>query len=120
MLRALDALRRALNRGLQLGLLDLEAHYAIYAPGAAYARHRDRFRDDDARAVSIVLYLNADWQSDDGGALRLFDGAHSVDIVPKSGTLVAFTSDGIEHEVLPARRTRLSVAGWFCRRRIGR
>src|SRR5262245_38282035 len=58
---ALEALRSQVNRELQLGLSDFEAHYAIYPAGAGYARHRDRFRDDDARALSIVVYLNHGW-----------------------------------------------------------
>ena len=115
----MQALRIDLNRELLLGLDDLEAHYAMYAPGARYARHRDRFRDDDARVLSSVLYLNADWNAADGGALRLYlpDAAPGrfVDIVPRGGTLVLFLSAEFEHEVLAATRERLSIAGWFRR-----
>ena len=68
---ALEALRLAANRALQLGLFDFEGHYAIYPAGRGYARHRDRFRDDDARVLSVVLYLNDRWRADEGGALRL-------------------------------------------------
>ncbi len=57
-LATMHALAQALNRDLMLGLASLEAHYAIYPPGAGYARHRDRFRDDDARVLSCILYLN--------------------------------------------------------------
>lgn len=114
--RALDALRTGLNRALLLGLEELEAHYALYPPGAGYARHRDRFRDDDARVLSSVLYLNAGWGAGDGGALRLhLPGGHR-DIDPQAGTLTLFLSAEIEHEVLPAARERLSIAGWFRRR----
>ena len=72
------ALRDALNRRLLLGLHELEAHYALYPAGAHYDRHRDRFRDDDARVLSAVLYLNRDWTEADAGALRLYlpDGSH--------------------------------------------
>ena len=52
----------ACNRELTLGLWRYEGHYALYPPGARYARHRDRFRDDDARVLSVVLYLNEAWQ----------------------------------------------------------
>jgi SM-20-related protein len=116
---AMDALRLGLNRDLMLGLDDLEAHYALYAPGARYARHRDTFRDDDARVLSSVVYLNSDWCEDDGGALRLHlpDSANGhLDIYPHAGTLVLFLSADFEHEVLPATRDRLSIAGWFRRR----
>jgi SM-20-related protein len=117
LLARLDALRTALNRALLLNLAELEAHFALYPAGAFYARHRDRFRDDDARVLSAVLYLNADWRDDDGGALRLHLRAdESVDVAPHGGRAVFFLSDEYEHEVLPATRERLSVAAWFRRR----
>lgn len=113
LLEALDALRIGLNRRLFLGLAELEAHYALYPPGAGYVRHRDRFRDSDARRVSWVTYLNADWREADGGALRLWpdDGGAPTDLLPVGGS-VCFLSER-EHAVLPAQRERLSIAGWF-------
>jgi len=115
----MQALRNALNRELLLGLDSLEAHYALYPRGARYARHRDRFHDDDARVLSSVLYLNEDWNDVDGGALRIhFDGESPkphLDVHPRAGTLVLFLSADFDHEVLPARRERLSIAGWFRR-----
>ena len=114
-LAQLDELRIALNQRLFLGLAEVEAHYARYAPGTGYARHRDRFRDSDARVVSLVAYLNEDWSDSDGGALRLHSADGAVDIAPIGGTAVCFRSE-LEHEVLPATRERLSIAGWFRRR----
>lgn len=114
--RALDALRVALNRELLLGLDAVEAHLACYPPGARYARHLDRFADHDARVLSLVLYLNEGWREAEGGALRLHLADGPRDVVPRSGTLVAFLSDRVEHEVLPATRPRWSVAAWFRRR----
>jgi SM-20-related protein len=114
---ALEALRLAANRALQLGLFEFEGHYAVYPPGAGYARHVDRFRDDDARVLSIVLYLNTQWHANDGGALRLHVADDAVvDVAPDGGTLVAFLADRFEHEVLVSRRSRLSLTGWFRRR----
>jgi SM-20-related protein len=112
-----EALRLTLNRELQLGLLDFECHFAVYPAGARYGRHLDRFKTDARRTLSCVLYLNADWREDDGGQLRLhLDESHSVDVMPRAGTLVTFLSERFEHEVLPATRERLSLAGWFRRR----
>ncbi|WP_257385364.1 2OG-Fe(II) oxygenase, partial [Tahibacter caeni] len=116
--QAMDDLRRGLNERLLLGLETLEAHYALYPPGAGYARHRDRFRDDDARVLSSVCYLNADWNDGDGGALRLHLADRVHDVAPRGGTLALFLSAEIEHEVLPAARERLSIAGWFRRREL--
>jgi SM-20-related protein len=114
--RALAALRAGVNEALFLGLDSFEGHYALYPPGAFYRRHRDRFRDDDARVISCALYLNEDWSDEDGGALRLHlpEGAH--DITPVGGTLACFIAERFEHEVLPCARERLAVSGWFRRR----
>ncbi|HLA30902.1 MAG TPA: 2OG-Fe(II) oxygenase [Pseudomonas sp.] len=119
-LQLMDELRQALNRGLYLGLEDYESHFALYPPGAFYQKHVDRFRDDDRRAVSAVLYLNADWQAEQGGALRLYlpDGS-SRDVLPQAGSLLLFLSADMPHEVLPATRERLSLTGWFRRRGDG-
>lgn len=115
LLEALDGLRLRLNRELQLGLSEVECHYACYPPGAGYGRHLDRFRDHQARTVSFTCYLNRDWQPADGGQLRLFLPTGEHDIVPQWGVCTLFLSDRIEHAVLPSRRPRLSIAGWFRR-----
>lgn len=119
----LDALRSALNERLYLGLVGLEAHFAHYPPGGAYRRHLDRFRNDDARSVSAVIHLGDPWQPQFGGELRIYldgpDGEVSIDIAPNPGQLVVFMSGEIEHEVLPTRRDRYSVACWMRRRSPG-
>lgn len=117
-LLAMEGLRQAMNRHLYLGLLTLESQFAIYPPGSRYGRHVDRHRDNDERILSCVCYLNRDWQAADGGQLRLYldgeDGTEeSFDVFPETGLLVAFLSDRIPHEVLPAKRERLSIASWF-------
>lgn len=116
-LQAMDSLRLAINQGLYLGLEDFECHFALYPPGAFYRRHLDRFRDDDRRMVSAVLYLNEGWQPADGGQLRMFlEGDVEHDVAPLAGSLVVFLSGEVPHEVLPAGRERLSLTGWFRRR----
>ena len=113
----MDSLREAMNRGLYLGLEDFESHFALYPPGAFYLKHVDRFRDDDRRMVSAVIYLNDDWLPEHGGQLRMYlaeDVEH--DVVPIGGCLVVFLSGEVPHEVLPATRDRLSLTGWFRRR----
>jgi len=116
--RALEALRLEINRATALGLFSVEAHYAIYPPGAFYRRHRDRFRDHDARVLSWILYLNEAWTQADGGALRiqLADGS-ARDVLPEAGTLACFLAER-DHEVLRPQRERLSIAGWFRRREL--
>lgn len=116
-LELMDSLREALNRGLFLGLEDFECHFAMYPPGAFYKRHVDRFRDDDRRMVSAVVYLNSQWLPEQGGQLRMYLGAQGQhDLEPVGGRLVVFLSGELPHEVLPATRERLSLTGWFRRR----
>jgi SM-20-related protein len=118
LLQRFDALRAALNETLYAGLVEVEAHHALYPPGARYGLHRDRFRDDDRRVVSCVVYLNRDWATDDGGALRLYADAGDalIDIAPLAGRAVLFLSERFPHEVLPSVRERRSIAAWFLRR----
>jgi SM-20-related protein len=116
---ALETLRVGLNRALMLGLETLELHYASYAAGCRYARHLDRSPTGIERVVTVILYLNADWAADDGGELVIATPGGDVLVQPAAGTLVVFLSERFEHEVLAARRERLSVTGWFSRRNVG-
>lgn len=116
----MEQIRRELNRSLFLGLFEFESHFAEYPPGAGYRRHFDSFRGAADRTVSAVAYLNPQWSDADGGELVLYapEGrAEMARIPPCAGTLVLFLSEEIPHEVLPARRPRASIAGWFLRRR---
>ena len=121
-LQALEELRGAINRELLLGLFDFEGHLAIYPPGSYYRKHLDQFRDIGSRVVTCVLYLNQDWAPADGGQLLIYtdpnDPAHHEEIFPLGGQLVTFFSARFLHEVLPTRRPRVSLTGWF-RRRAG-
>ena len=113
----LEALRLAINARLYLGLFDLESHFAVYPPGAFYEKHLDQFRHGGRRKLTIVLYLNREWTGDDGGQLLLYtngdDDPQPVEVLPRGGTLVCFLSEQFPHEVLPSRRERLSLTGWF-------
>lgn len=119
-LARLESLRLHVNYALFLGLFDLEAQIAIYPPGAYYRKHVDQFQQENQRTLSCVLYLNQDWQPEDGGQLRLYlDGEREdryQDIQPTGGTLAVFLSARFWHEVLPAKRDRLSITGWFRKR----
>lgn len=116
----LEAVRRALNAGIFLGLFEFEGQLARYPAGASYARHLDQLHATRERQVSVVLYLNADWQSTEGGELWLYRGPTPADthmaIKPRGGTLVLFASADTPHEVRPATRARLSLSGWLRRR----
>jgi len=116
-LARMEQLRGAINRKALMGLFDFECHFTRYALGAYYKKHLDRFRNDSRRTVSVVVYLNETWDAGDGGVLRLFlcDAPEAAyrDIEPRGGTLVCFLSDRFWHEVMPTKRERLSLTGWF-------
>ncbi len=119
----MEALRVAVNGRLFLGLFGYEAHFSHYPAGAFYRTHLDRFADAPLRTLSTVFYLNRHWRREDGGSLRIYPGQAGRrpwrDVLPAGGTLVVFLSDRFPHEVLPARRSRWSLTGWFTRRPAG-
>jgi SM-20-related protein len=112
----MEQLRLALNRCLYLGLFDYESHYAVYEKGSYYKKHIDTLKGSKNRVVSTVIYLNEQWNADDGGELILYrelgEGILRT-VTPEFGTMVLFLSERFPHEVLAANRTRFSIAGWF-------
>jgi SM-20-related protein len=112
-------LQTYLNRSLFLGLFEYECHFARYQPGGFYKKHLDSFRGRASRMVSVVCYLNPEWQADWGGELVIY-GENAEDsgdiravITPEMGKLVVFMSESMPHEVLPTQHPRTSIAGWF-------
>ena len=110
-LKRIDEMIAFLNRTLFLSLKDFEVHFTKYPVGTFYKRHLDQFKKDDHRKLSVICYLNENWQPSEGGNLRLHMD-QVVDIYPNAGRMVCFRSDQIEHEVLAATRERLSLTGW--------
>lgn len=108
--------RLAINRRLFMGLFDYESHYAHYPPGAFYKKHLDAFKGQSNRVLTTVLYLNPEWQADDGGQLLIYaaDSETVIETVnPNFGTFVIFLSEQFPHEVVKSLRDRYSIAGWF-------
>jgi SM-20-related protein len=122
----LAKLKNQLNHHFFLNLNDDEFHFAHYGPGDYYAAHIDQFQEekgrDPRRVISLILYLNHEWQKSHGGELLIYkDGAATlVDkvIEPVFGRLVLFESDKVVHAVNPSQAERLSFTGWFCRRPV--
>lgn len=116
-LQLTQQLQDAFNQKFFLGLFELEIHFALYAKGAFYKRHLDQHKNQDSRVLTLITYLNEDWREDEGGALQLYlDNGETISVLPKAGTLVCFMSAEFEHEVLPAKRERASLTGWFRKR----
>ncbi|MCT7360481.1 2OG-Fe(II) oxygenase [Thalassolituus pacificus] len=110
-------LQRYMNRRLYLGLFSYEGHFAHYQPGDFYKKHMDAFKGQANRVLTTVLYLNPNWEVQDGGELVIYQAEnHEQELLrvsPRFGTLVTFLSEDYPHEVLPAKRDRYSIAGWF-------
>ncbi|CAH0990898.1 hypothetical protein SIN8267_00998 [Sinobacterium norvegicum] len=120
-LASLEQLRVAINRRLYLGLFDSESHFASYRPGDFYKKHIDAFKGNSNRVLTIVYYLNEQWQSEDGGALKIYSDIDSGDkgrqvidtVLPQFGRMVIFLSEKFPHEVEISHRDRFSIATWF-------
>jgi SM-20-related protein len=112
-----EDLRQQLNQRYFLGLNSEEFHFARYPTGKGYDRHIDQHRGTRQRKISLVLYLNPEWQVQDGGELVIYSVSESdkveSKILPSFARLVLFRSDLIPHEVLPCFQTRWSLTGWF-------
>lgn len=110
-------LRQELNQRFYLGLRSEEFHFARYPSGRGYKKHIDQHRSSQHRKISLVLYLNPQWATGDGGELCLYSPGNEehelLRILPQPARLVIFRSDTIPHEVLPALQTRWSLTGWF-------
>ncbi|HLO53762.1 MAG TPA: 2OG-Fe(II) oxygenase [Saprospiraceae bacterium] len=104
-----------LNKTCYAGINAYEFHYALYEEGAAYGRHKDRFRNDSDRQYSVVNYLNADWVEEDGGLLLLYKDEGTQMVMPMAQTTVFFKCDEMEHEVTMSKRSRMSITGWLKR-----
>lgn len=69
--------------------------------------------------VSLVAYLNGDWDETRGGALAVWpagadEGAGpAARIVPSSGGVVLMLSEEIPHQVEVTHEKRFGLAGWW-------
>jgi SM-20-related protein len=116
-LSVLHELQQAFNQNFYLGLFELEIHFALYSPNAFYKRHLDQHKDQDSRVLTVVTYLNDNWDEEDGGELCIYlKNGQRVIVSPQAGTFVCFFSADFEHEVFPAKRERASLTGWFRKR----
>lgn len=114
----LDLLKAAFNASPYfLGLNEFEGHYASYAKEGFYKRHLDVLKKNNRRTISLIIYLNHQWQASDGGRLRIYDDftkeSRFTDVDPIGGSMVCFMSNEFEHEVCISHAERSSITGWF-------
>ncbi|MBA6296669.1 2OG-Fe(II) oxygenase [Colwellia sp. MB02u-9] len=116
------SLQNYLNKYLFLGLFSFESHFSHYGKGDFYKQHKDAFKGEGNRVLSVVVYLNQDWSLEDGGELIIYPeqdldsgiiAGNKITVIPNAGTIVVFLSEEFPHEVLPALRDRYAIAGWF-------
>lgn len=70
------------------------------------------------RQLNVIVYLDDDWEPEDGGCLQLFEGQHAArTVVPELGRMVIFKTDdrsvhGFTNPIAPGR-VRRSVALYY-------
>lgn len=112
----MEQLRLRINQTLYLGLFDYECHYAYYPRHGFYRKHYDTLKGKANRVLSTVLYLNPAWQPTDGGEFLMYTEEAEMPflkVLPTWGKMVIFLSEYFPHEVLPAKKRRFSLTGWF-------
>lgn len=102
------------NRYCFLGLSGYEFHLAHYPKGGHYDKHLDQFNNRNNRTISMVIYLNRNWQKGDGGELEIFlkDGT-SLLVEPIEARCVMFKSAVVPHGVRASNKPRYSLTGWL-------
>lgn len=109
----IDAFVIHLNRTCYTGITGYEFHYALYEKGTFYKKHLDQFRNNDVRQYSMIMYLNENWTTNDGGELCIHHIDHIQLITPVNGKSVFFKSIELVHEVLLTHKPRMSITGWL-------
>jgi SM-20-related protein len=102
-----------LNSTCYTGITGYEFHFTMYRPGAFYRRHLDQFRSDPSRKYSMIIYLNPNWITGDGGQLRIYQKNSEYNISPTGGRGILFKSSELEHEVLVTNTLRIGITGWL-------
>lgn len=102
------------NRYCFLGLSDYEFHLAYYPEGGHYEKHLDQFNNRNNRTISMIIYLNQNWQNGDGGELEIYrkDGSSFL-VEPIASRCVMFKSADVPHAVLASNKPRYSLTGWL-------
>ncbi len=101
--------KNTLNRYCYLSLSGDEFHLAHYPSGGYYARHLDQFDGRNNRMISMIIYLNENWQPGNGGQLQILDKNRELQLVePIAKRCVSFNSDQVPHAVLKSFKDRYS------------
>ncbi len=111
-IQILDLLLAQVSKEFFLSLKDYECMFAIYPKGAFYKKHTDQFARQPHRIISVVMYLNENWEPAHGGELIVYKDDEEKRIEPIFNRLAFFKSE-LWHEVLPCTKERFSLTGWM-------
>ena len=93
-----------------------DAMLAIYpGNGARFQRHIDNTARD-GRKLTVLCYLNPEYETSQGGALRISppsDPSDPVDVSPEAGRIAMFFADEVMHEVCPSFSDRHAITVWY-------
>lgn len=115
----MEELTGNLKRFCYLSLSGSEFHIAKYPAGSYYHRHLDQFSERTNRQITVLIYLNKNWQNGDGGELVIYKDDKEIKVEPIARRLLVFKSEIIEHEVLTTNVPRYSLTGWLLRQPAG-
>ncbi len=110
----IEHIRFMISRLCYLSLSGYEFHLAYYPAGSFYRKHLDQFKGRGNRMITVILYLNENWQPGDGGELKVYKrDADTFLVEPIKNRCIIFRSDALEHEVLLTNKSRYSLTGWL-------
>lgn len=115
----IDELTQNLKRFCYLSISGSEFHIAKYPTGSFYHKHLDQFSERTNRQITVLIYLNKNWQRGDGGELVIYKDQEEIKVEPIAKRLLLFKSDVVEHEVLTTNVLRYSLTGWLLHKPTG-
>lgn len=110
----INHIKSMISRLCYLSLSGYEFHLAHYPAGSFYKKHLDQFKDRGNRMITVIIYLNENWKTGDGGELKIYKRDGDTFLVePIGNRCIIFRSDALEHEVLLTNKSRYSLTGWL-------
>lgn len=113
----IEKLRYFLNREDHFDLSNMVLTAFLSSP-SFYQELVDNIDQEMNKFLTVVLFLNQNWQPRNGGQLRLYLKHKFIDIEPIGGRLVTYFSNNFHHEILPFRQDHFSLSGWFNKNKI--
>ncbi|KAI7905539.1 uncharacterized protein BX663DRAFT_285783 [Cokeromyces recurvatus] len=121
-----DALVQDLKNMIRLNN-KIEYQLSYFHPnGAHYERHRDAFPIDDPndteqRRISVIMYLNPNWSTGDGGEVKIFSRPDEHGLLevadrtmkPLLGNMLIFLSGVIDYEILATKKPAYILTTWI-------